>query len=178
MHSKIGHLIKVSRVSYPCDLALNVKSSLMKVNDAWRCATMLLNAWLVPWDLHWCHCSLPLLFVVRASKVLRLLDFLLQMCTTPNFSLTTKHFEKSPNFCLLASLGNGSCIPPLPWWGLFSCPKQLNRWPCHWLTDWLTDSLTDSGYFYFWHTKSDPRDLWPLRHLIRVMRRHDLTLFF
>ena len=24
-------------------------------------------------------------------------------------------------------------------------------------------------------SKSDPRDLWPLRHLIRVMRRHDLT---
>ena len=23
--------------------------------------------------------------------------------------------------------------------------------------------------------QSDPRDLWPLRHLIRVMRRHDLT---
>ena len=23
--------------------------------------------------------------------------------------------------------------------------------------------------------KSNPRDLWPLRHLIRVMRRHDLT---
>ena len=23
--------------------------------------------------------------------------------------------------------------------------------------------------------ESDPRDLWPLRHLIRVMRRHDLT---
>ena len=21
---------------------------------------------------------------------------------------------------------------------LFSCPKQLNRWPCHWLTDSLT----------------------------------------
>ena len=20
----------------------------------------------------------------------------------------------------------------------FSCPQQLNRWPCHWLTDWLT----------------------------------------
>ena len=20
---------------------------------------------------------------------------------------------------------------------LFSCPEQLNRWPCHWLTDWL-----------------------------------------
>ena len=25
---------------------------------------------------------------------------------------------------------------------IFSCPGQLNRWPCHWLTDWLTD----------WHT--------------------------
>ena len=24
-------------------------------------------------------------------------------------------------------------------------------------------------------SKSDPRDLWPLRHLIREMRRHDLT---
>ena len=24
-------------------------------------------------------------------------------------------------------------------------------------------------------SKSDPRDLWPLRHLIRMMRRHDLT---
>ena len=52
---------------------------------------------------------------------------------------------------------------------IFSCPEQLNRWPCH----SLTDSLTHSQYFYFWHTKSDPRDLWPLRHLIRVMRRHD-----
>ena len=49
----------------------------------------------------------------------------------------------------------------------FSCPEQLNRWPCHW--------LTNSGYFTDWHTKSDPRDLWPLRHLIRVMRRQDIT---
>ena len=45
-------------------------------------------------------------------------------------------------------------------------------WPCtHWLSHWLGHSQ----YFYFWHTKSDPRNLWPLRHLIRVMRRHDLT---
>ena len=42
----------------------------------------------------------------------------------------------------------------------------------HWLTHWLTDSLTD---FYFWHTQSDTRDLWPLQHLIRELRRHDLT---
>ena len=59
---------------------------------------------------------------------------------------------------------------------VFSCPEQLNRWPCHWLTHSLTHSLshwvTD---FYFCHTKSNPRDLQPLRHLIRVMRRHDLT---
>ena len=24
----------------------------------------------------------------------------------------------------------------------FSCPEQLNRWPCHSLTDWATESLT------------------------------------
>ena len=48
---------------------------------------------------------------------------------------------------------------------VFSCPEQLNRWPCHWLTEWLL-ILT---------LQSDPRDLWHLRHLIRVMRRHDLT---
>ena len=40
----------------------------------------------------------------------------------------------------------------------------------------LADSLTHSvRYFYFCHTKSNPRDLLPLRHLIRVMRRHDLS---
>ena len=33
-----------------------------------------------------------------------------------------------------------------------SWPEQLNRWPCHWLTQ----------YFYFWHSKSDPGDLWHL----------------
>ena len=50
----------------------------------------------------------------------------------------------------------------------FSCPEQLNRWPCHSLTHSVTN-------FYFCHTKSNPRDLLPLRHLIRVMRRHDLS---
>ena len=55
---------------------------------------------------------------------------------------------------------------------VFSCPQQLNRWPCH----SLTDSLSHWGYFYFWHYRvTPPRDLWPLRHLIRVMRKHDLT---
>ena len=37
------------------------------------------------------------------------------------------------------------------------------------------DNRQELGDFYFWHTPSDPRDLWPLRHLIRVMKRHDLT---
>ena len=26
-------------------------------------------------------------------------------------------------------------------YGVFSCPEQLNRWPCHWLTHWLSQSL-------------------------------------
>ena len=55
----------------------------------------------------------------------------------------------------------------------FSCPEQLNRWPCHSLTESLSHSL--SQYFYFWHTQSDTRELWPLKHPIRELRRHDLT---
>ena len=45
---------------------------------------------------------------------------------------------------------------------------QLNRWPCHSLSDWVT-------HFLFLTLKIDPRDQWPLRHLITVMRKHDLT---
>ena len=56
-------------------------------------------------------------------------------------------------------------------YNVFSCPEQLIRWPCHSLTDWLTQ-----GTFYFWSTKSNPRDLWPLWHLTRVMRAHDLNI--
>ena len=39
---------------------------------------------------------------------------------------------------------------------LFSCPEQLNRWPCH--------SLTHSGYFYFWHYRVtlETCDLWDI----------------
>ena len=35
--------------------------------------------------------------------------------------------------------------------------------------------LTPLTIRVFTTLQSDPRDLWPLRHLIRVMRRHDLT---
>ena len=44
--------------------------------------------------------------------------------------------------------------------------------------DLVTQSLTHSGCFYFWHTKSNPGDLWPLKHLIREMRRHDFQKVF
>ena len=52
---------------------------------------------------------------------------------------------------------------------IFSCPEQLNRWLCHSLTHSLTEWLL------ILTVQSDPRDLWLLRNLIRVMRRRDLT---
>ena len=52
---------------------------------------------------------------------------------------------------------------------LFSCPEQLNRWPCHSLTQSLTKDFTN------WHTKNNLIDFRHFRHLIRVMRGHDLT---
>ena len=55
---------------------------------------------------------------------------------------------------------------------VFSCPQQLNRWPCHSLTHWLTHWLR---VLLLLTLQSDPRDLWPLRHLIRMIRKHDLT---
>ena len=49
--------------------------------------------------------------------------------------------------------------------------RQLNRWPCPWLSDWLPEWQ----HFWFLTPKSNPGDLWPLRPLIRAMRKHDLT---
>ena len=57
----------------------------------------------------------------------------------------------------------------------FSCPQQLNRWPCLSLV-WSVP-LTPLTIRVFTALQSEPRDLWPLRHLIRVMRRHDLSTF-
>ena len=51
----------------------------------------------------------------------------------------------------------------------FSCPQQLNRWPCPLV------ALLPLTIRVFTTLQSDPRDLWPLGHLIRGMRRHDLT---
>jgi len=51
----------------------------------------------------------------------------------------------------------------------FSCPEQLNGWPC------LSLAWAPLTIRVFTTLQSDPRDLWPLRHLIRVMKGHDLT---
>ena len=48
---------------------------------------------------------------------------------------------------------------------------QLNRWPCH----SLADSLTHWVSVLISPSKSNPRHLWPFRHLIRVMNRQDPT---
>ena len=40
---------------------------------------------------------------------------------------------------------------------------------------WQCQSVTHLPTFWFWNTKRHPRHLWPLRHLIRVMRKLDLT---
>ena len=56
---------------------------------------------------------------------------------------------------------------------VFSCPEQLNRTHCPLLG--LSVCLTKLTIRVFTTLQSDPRDLWPLRHLIRVMRRHDMT---
>ena len=53
------------------------------------------------------------------------------------------------------------------WFQLFSCPEQLNKVTLS-LTNWLTVLLLLT-------LLSDPTDLWSLTHLIRVIRRHDLT---
>ena len=55
----------------------------------------------------------------------------------------------------------------------FSCPEQLNRWPCPLLG--LLVGPAPLTIRVFKTLQSDPRDLWSLRHLIRVMRRQDLT---
>ena len=41
---------------------------------------------------------------------------------------------------------------------LFSCPEQLNRWPCHSLTHWLTEDFTT------WQKKAtlETCDLWDI----------------
>ena len=57
---------------------------------------------------------------------------------------------------------------------------RIARWVCFLQTQQvtlsLTHSLSQSRYFYFWHSKSDPWDLWLLRHLITVMRRPETIL--
>ena len=68
--------------------------------------------------------------------------------------------------CLLTTLCSQHCI------SLYFLTVQnssignlVTHWVGQWVSEWVTLILT---------LQSDPRDFWPLRHLIRVMR-HDLT---
>ena len=45
----------------------------------------------------------------------------------------------------------------------FSCPEQLNRWPCHSVTDWLTHSLTQGTLLIdIQRATQETCDLWDL----------------
>ena len=63
----------------------------------------------------------------------------------------------------------GQTHPPLQHYFLAVHNSSIGDLVTDSLTHWLTEDFTNC------HSKSDPRDLWPLRHLIRVMRRHYLT---
>ena len=56
-------------------------------------------------------------------------------------------------------------------------PTYLHTYPPTYLPTSITTTRSPpgTGDFYFWQPKSDPRDLWPLIHLMRVIRRHDLN---
>ena len=104
----------------------------------------------------------------------------------PKREWCTWYQESTWGHCIPLHLLNKLLIPPPPFTPVFflfiflavqnsSIGGLVTDWLTHSLTDSLTDSLTHWRYFYFWHTQSDTRDLWPLKHLIRELRRHDLT---
>ena len=49
----------------------------------------------------------------------------------------------------------------------FSCQEQLNRWPCP--LAGCSVGLTKLTIKVFTKLQTDPGDLWPLRHLIRII---------
>ena len=70
-----------------------------------------------------------------------------------------------PDFLRASGLLN-KCQHVLPF---FSCPEQLNRTHCP------SVCLTPLTIRVFTTLQSEPRDLWPLRHLIRMRKTHDMT---
>ena len=52
---------------------------------------------------------------------------------------------------------------------LFSCPEQINRWPCPLVGPLVCPAPLTIRVF----TSLQPTHLWPLGHLIRETRRHD-----
>ena len=75
------------------------------------------------------------------------------------FSTWCTSFQDFRTFEVISSLTAwvNSIFRPQQKLFLFSCPEQLNRWPCHWLTHWLSD-------FLFWHYRVslETCDLWDI----------------
>ena len=68
-----------------------------------------------------------------------------QWCYVPDVLIKCLVWRERPrcwnDWFLQIGNTNTNQITPDIWspWHVFSCPEQLNRWPCHWLTDSLTD---------------------------------------
>ena len=66
-----------------------------------------------------------------------------------------------------------NCPPWSKYRVFFSCPEQLNRWPCHSLTHWLTHSLLMSKLDWcdVWLVKMPTQNLLSLLLLLMLMMR-------
>ena len=83
------------------------------------------------------------------------------------FSLqdVTTFCDKSRMLPALLCLSNGQghhymICSSLTKFDFFSCPEQLNRWPCHWLTHWLTQGTLPIDIQRATHETCDLWDLW------------------
>ena len=86
------------------------------------------------------------------------------------------HQWEKPTWWLRSHQNFGHSTPE----GWEDITTYLQTYPPSYLPTYLSpletpDNRQEPGDFYFSHTTSDPTDLWPLRHLLRVMRRHDMT---
>ena len=80
------------------------------------------------WRLSW---KVPLL--TRSSDIW--LPFLLFLCCTISlYRADISHWEGG-DFDQVIGLPFQASIFSRNFFYIFSCPKQLNRWPCHWLTN-------------------------------------------
>ena len=59
------------------------------------------------------------------------------------------------------------------WWAwemIFSCPGQLNRWPCHWVSQVLISASSEPCRAVV------DRDMWPFWRLIKSVSRHGMLV--